>query len=1023
MVLRCLLIGLVSSSFVGAEETDYAREVLPILSNHCFKCHGPDVQKSGLRLDRPDGAFGRPDSGRIAIVAGNSQASELLRRVTSEDSHERMPLEGAPLEDSAVDTLRRWIDAGATYTDHWADIRPSRPGLLSIQQQEWPLHGLDHFVLSRLEDRGLSPAPEADRVTLIRRVSLDLTGLPPSIEEVDVFLADERPDAYARVVDRLLASPHFGERWARWWLDLARYGDTNGYEDDQPRPIWLYRDWVIATLNRNEPFDRFSVRQIAGDLVETPSQDDLLATGFHRNSLINTENGSALDEWKDYANKDRVNTLFTVWMGATFECAQCHNHKFDPITQEEYYGVYAFFNSTTDLAGKRNDDVWLTDTMDVFFGDKERLDRLETSLNAMHAKFEARARAADLDQAFDSWRELSRAGARNGNFGWEVETPLHASARDGTTLETLDDQSILSSGHLPDREAYTVRFRSALESVTALRLEAIIHESFTKKSLSRGNTGNFILTDINIEVRHKEDSSSREIKLSGAMADYSQKLHAIALAIDENPETGWSVDGDTKIEDRHAVFLFSEPVPGGAGTEYTVRLDFDSPEKKRTAIGRFRLSLTRHDGAPNLTAGPPPEVIDSLLGNQSESSADVERRYFNSQTPLLAKERKGIEDTESELGGFRKKFTSMVMITHEGEYRPTHVQNRGDFLDLGTEVQPDVPACFGLPLPDSPGGRPTRTELAEWLVHPDNPRTARVTVNRIWDVIFGRGIVTTSEDFGVQGALPSHPKLLDWLATEFVKQKWDFKGLIRAIVSSALYRQSSAANVEKRRLDPDNALFSRGARYRVEAEMLRDIQLAASGALTHRIGGSSAFPPQPVAIWEALFVANGYKSWPESKDSDRYRRGLYTYVKRTALHPVMRNFDATNRTSCVVRRSRSNTPLAALTALNEKSSMEAAGGLACRMLDLPDQGGPPARIVHGFRLCVSRSPRDGEREALLKLYARVLETYTMDSQAATRLVESVFQVKPKRSWNNAELAAWIVVANTLLNMDATLSRG
>ena len=1021
MALRCLLIALMCSSAYTAP-VDFVRDVRPILSNRCFKCHGPDIQTRDIRLDHREGALAVSDSAKRAIVPGDASASELIRRVTTEDPDRRMPPNGDALTSEEIAVLTSWIDAGADYAAHWADIRPVRPDVPVVQNTSWPTSEIDFFVLQELEKNGLSPAPEADRATLIRRVSLDVIGLPPSVAEVDAFLADDSPDAYGKVLDRLFGSPHFGERWARWWLDLARYGDTNGYEDDQPRPIWPYRDWVIAALNRNEPFDRFSTEQIAGDLLDAPSLESQVATGFHRNSLINTENGSKLDEWKDAANKDRIQTVFTTWLATTFECAQCHNHKFDPISQQEYYAAYAFFNSTTDIAGKRGDDVWLTDTVDVFFGDPKRLSAFESTEESAARALTQRSEQSDIEAGHLEWRAELAKQVEEGVLGWHPQSPDSLESRDGTLLELLDDLSVLSSGALPDLEEYTARFSSSLESVTAIRVEALTHESFTRKSLSRSDIGNFVLSGFEVEVRHAGDSSAEPVKISRALADYSQRAHDVALSIDGKSTTGWAVNGESKPENRRAVFVFEKPIRGGPDTEFTVRLKFDSPIHPRFSIGRFRLSLTRFSGEPNLDAGPPLAITRSVSRSVEDADIESEWKHFVQHTPLLSKERTALQRARSVVVDYRDEFTSATMVIKQGQYRPTHFQKRGNFLDPGDEVEPGVPSCYGLPLADSAAGRPSRLDLAAWIMHPDNPRTSRVTVNRVWDAVFGRGLVTTSEDFGVQGSLPSHPELLDWLATEFLRQQWNLKALLRTLVSSATYRQACVVDASKLQRDPDNVLLSRGARYRVEAEMVRDIQLVAGDLLTQRVGGPSAFPPQPPAIWEALFVAGGYKSWPESAGADRYRRGLYTYVKRTALHPVMRNFDATNRTTCLVRRGRSNTPLAALTTLNEKSSMEAAGGLAWGMVDLNEEDGPVARLVHGFRTCVARHPRDAEREALLRLYTRVVERYRNDPESASWLVESAFHNKPAQSRNTAELAAWIVVANTLLNMDATLSR-
>lgn len=718
---------------------------------------------------------------------------------------------------------------------HWSNAPPRRAPLPVVNANHWAQRPIDFYVLARMDEEGLVPSPPADRYALVRRVYLDLIGLPPTVAEVDAFLLDNRPDAYARLVDRLLDSQHFGERWARWWLDLARFADTNGYEDDMPRPVWLYRNWVINALNRNMPFDLFTIKQLAGDLLPNATQDDRCATGFHRNTLINTENGAKEDEFRDAAIKDRVNTTFTVWMASTIECAGCHTHKYDPIDQREYYQVYAFFNNTTERHTKRNDEFWLSDTVEVCLGDAGRLADLSRRATEKQQQFEARA--------------ASVAG-----------------------------------------EAVEIAWEAAL---TTEQIDAFPND--------------------------------------------------------------------------------------------------------------IRITLT------------------TLRSARTDHQRELIRGHFLSTQPLLAEQRTSLEEAEAQLEAFRKTFVPKQIVLREGEMRPTHRQNRGNFLDLAEAVQASVPECFGLPVHFENPDSPSRLDLARWLVHPSNPRPARVIMNHVWNTIFGRGLITTLEDFGVQGERPTHPELLDWLAVEFVAQDWDLKAMIRMMVTSATYRQSAAVSPEQLVKDPYNRFYARAPRFRMEAEMIRDVGLTASGLLCRRVGGPSVFPPQPAVVYELLFKSGGYNTWPTSEGADRYRRGVYTFIKRTSIHPMLRNFDATNRTVCVVGRRRSNTPLAALNLLNDEQFLEMAGELGRRMM--VHEGSEADRLTFGFRCCVSRPP-DLRRELqpLEELFAHALKRFDADGQAANDLVKSAFVDGPPGQ-TSGELAAWIVVANVLLNMDATITRG
>jgi hypothetical protein len=785
-------------------------------------------------------------------VPEQPEASALIARITSEDADLRMPQKGKPLTAEQIDLLRRWIAAGAPFMRHWADAPPVKLPLPRVRHAAWPRGELDYYVLARLEAEGLDPNDEADRYQLVRRLYLDLIGLPPSIVEADAFVNDGRPDAYERLVDRLLASPQFGERWARWWLDLARYADSNGYESDEPRTMWPYRDWVIRALNANMPFDRFTIVQLAGDLLAEPSQEDLIATAFHRNSLINTEAGAKGDEFKDAAVKDRLETTATVWLGATIGCAQCHNHKYDPYTQVDYYRLYAFFNNTTDKAVAEE-----SDTIPILFGDQREVTRLQYELYEIEQQIE----------------------------------PTHPSHADDQVL--------------------------------------------------------------------------------------------------------W----ETEI-------------------------------RRQLAAGEI------------ITPAPPQEVIEALPvapAKRDKRQATLVNQWYRKASPRL----KALRDRQVEifqrLEDARSIASATVMIMREGTKQPTHVHIRGDFLQPGELVQPGVPAVFGVPLKGVPANR---MALARWLVDPRHPRTARVTVNRLWDVLFGEGLVSTSDDFGAQGDLPSHGDLLDWLAVEFVEQGWDIKHLLRTIVTSSTYRQSARISSELLERDRYNRLLARGARYRVEAEAVRDVALAASGQLAGKMEGPSVFPPQPDAVFENLFIEGGFKTWPESVGGDRYRRAVYTFIKRTALHPLLNNFDAPNRIACTVHRKRSNTPSAALNTLNGPEFVEASGALGLRMAQFerdaasvawasahaPEakDGDAAARIVYGFRLCATRPPQQRELAALLDLYESALARFTNDpaaahaAVAAGRMAES--ETNNETKIDNATLAAWMAVANTLLNMDATLTR-
>jgi mono/diheme cytochrome c family protein len=809
----------------ASRSIDFTRDVEPILAQTCLSCHGPQKQRGGLRLDGRDSALRGGDSGPV-LKPGDAAGSRLLLLVAGLDRERKMPPEGkTPLTAEQVGVLRAWIEQGvkwpkedatavaAAKSDHWAYQPVKRPPLPAVKKMAWPRTGVDYFVLARLEKEGIAPSPEADRVTLLRRLNLDLLGLPPTPEEVDAFVNDARPDAYERVVDRLLASPHYGERWGRHWLDLARYADSDGFEKDTGRPFaWRYRQWVIDALNRDLPYDEFTIEQLAGDLLPGATTEQKIATGFHRNTLTNKEGGVDPEQYRVEQVVDRVNTTAKVFLGATLGCAQCHDHKYDPFSQREYYRFFAFFNSDVEV------DLPAPTPLE------------EEAFRRKQAIYQKK-----LDE-------------------------LSGALRDYKNKELADNQAKWESGlKLPELRA----------------LPSAVREALLVEPGKRDARQTRAIAD------HYAKADKRLVELTKAVADH-----------------------------------------------------------KKTA--------------------PRPALAQTLA-----------------------------------LGPGRK----------------THVMIRGDFLRPGVEVTPSTPAV--LP-PLSVGDKPTRLDLAKWLVAPTNPLTARVTVNWVWEHHFGRGLVATPEDFGTQGEKPSHPQLLDWLATELIRRDWSLKDLHRLIVTSATYRQSSASRPELAQRDPLNVLLARQSRQRLEAEVVRDVALAASGLLARRIGGPSVRPPQPPGISELTYA--GSARWIESTGPDRYRRGLYTWFQRTSPYPMLLTFDAPDSNVCVVRRERSNTPLQALTLLNDAVFVECSRALAQRVC--AEGSDVTGRIRRAFRLCVAREPTDSEMSRLLRLFEELRSACKARPDEAAKLVGK----SEAHGLDTAEAAAWVALARALLNLDEFVTR-
>jgi hypothetical protein len=1127
---------------------DEARRAQAILARRCWACHGFDEasRKAGLRLDRREGATSRLRSGAVAVVPGDPEASDLIFRVTEEDPTVRMPPPeaGPPLEPEEVAALTRWIASGAPYAEHWAFVPPVKVEPPAVSDLEWAGHPIDRFVRARLDAAGLTPNPMADRGTLIRRLSLDLRGLPPEPGEIAVFLADDRPDAYERLVDRYLADPAYGERWARLWLDLARYADSAGYGSDPLRPnMWRYRDWVIDALNANLPYDAFVIDQIAGDLRPEATLEQRMATAFHRNTMTNTEGGTDDEEFRVAAVKDRVDTTGQVFLGLTIGCAKCHSHKYDPISNEEYYRLFAIFNQTADHDQPDERPVMAAPTP------LQRAERARVEAQIAELRTRLDESTPELAAAQVAWEaELGEPVA------WRVLVPERWESEAGTGFRIDAEGRIEATGEPAAQDVYTLTTPLPSGSWRAVRIETLPDQALPAGGAGRAGDGNFVVSRVGVEVEpeavagvpvartvrlilpgaermlsvaevevecggrnvalggeasqsstayggearraidgntnghyfearsttHTEveadpwwqvrlpeavavdriviwnrtdggleerlagarvelideagavvwsaelaevprpslvvsPSGRRPIRFARAVADYSQDRFAAEAVLRKSPsqEGGWAV-GPRVTEPHELILLAGDPVVVTTPSRLIVRV-YQKYKEAGYTLGRFRISVTEDERVAK-RAGLPLDVlsiVDTPETERTEAARERLAAYYRSVAPLLQPIRDQIAALEKSLP---PDPTLPVMEELPPEKRRvTRLLKKGNFLDPGPEVEPGVPAALG-GLPEAAPAN--RLGLALWLVDDRNPLTARVAANRTWAQLFGAGLVETEEDFGTQGDRPSHPELLDWLAVRLRESGWDMKGLVRLIVTSRTYRQSSRVRPEHQERDPRNRLLGRAPRLRLEAEQVRDQALALAGLLSRKIGGPSVFPPQPEGLWQAAF--NGERTWATSPGSERHRRGLYTFWRRTVPYPSMAAFDAPSREICSVRRMRSNTPLQAFVTLNDPVYVEAAQALGRRIVA---EGGKTLeeRIRYGLRLCLAREPATAQVEALGRLYETERAHYQQEPAAAHALATDPIGPLPAGA-DPAEMAAWTSVANVLLNLDGVLTR-
>ncbi len=1020
---------------------DFNRDIRPLLSDRCFACHGPDAEdrQAGLRLDLREPAATSLDSGATAIVPGDSAGSELTARITSTDPDVVMPPPhvGKPITPEEAELLSRWIAAGAEYRGHWAFERVERPAVPEVREPAWTKTPIDRFILARLEAEGLAPNPEADRVTLARRAALDLTGLPPDPAAVDAFLADTAPDAYERYVDTLLVSPHYGERMAIEWLDAARYADSSGYQTDSSRQNWPWRDWLIGAFNDNLPFDRFTVHQLAGDMLEEPTRDQIVATGFNRNHRLNGEGGIIAEEWRIETVIDRVETTGQTWLGLSVGCARCHDHKYDPLSQREFYSLFALFNNVPETGtnqgsahrgGGNVDPVYETPTPEQ----QQELARLAKVV--ADAEAAVAAEVAAIDPLVAEWEQSLSPMIATGERVWQPFEPLELSSAGGATFRRSEDGTWFVEGANPPRDTY--EFESLLpgQSFGGLKLEVLPDPSLAAGGFGRAGNGNIVVSKIEVEIEPAEGGDPVPVKLVRAEADYEQKNWPAAAVLAGQKGKGWAIDGNdpAKREPRQLVVFPAARVNVSENSRLVVRIRQEAFDGHN--VGRFRLTVTEGDptlmGVGGLTIPEPVQAALAVSGDKRSNEQQQALRTFYREKvdgPIKRAEAAREAATKS-LADFRRKLPT-AMVMKEGPPRDAFVLIRGEYDKRGEKVAPGLPE-FLPPLPE--GSQADRLGLARWVISRDNPLTARVWVNRIWERFFGTGLCKTSENLGSQAEYPSHPELLDWMAAEFMEGTslpavngrragpWDMKAFVKLLVTSSVYRQAATVTPEKLARDPVNRLLARAPRIRLPGEIVRDQALSAAGLLVPTIGGPSVRPWMPDGVWDETSKYGDLRGYKPDTGPDRYRRSMYTIWKRTAAPPTMLLFDAPNRETFQVKRSRTNTPLQALALLNETTFVEAAQALAKRMLA---EGGdtPGPRIARGFQLAIGRRPTEAELATLVAGFEADRDAFAAE-QAAAESFAGFGLVPPPEGVPPAEFAAYALAANVIINLDEFVMR-
>jgi Protein of unknown function (DUF1553)/Protein of unknown function (DUF1549)/Planctomycete cytochrome C len=1006
---------------------DFNKDIRPILSENCFQCHGPDEanRKAKLRLDNNDFLKRRSKNGKSLVAPKQPEESELYVRLITHEAGELMPpaKSGKALTKDQINSFKSWILQGAKWSEHWAFITPSQPPVPKVKYQSFIKNPIDNFIVHELEKRNLSPSSEASREVLLRRVTLDLTGLPPTPREIEDFLADKSANAYERVVDRLLNSSHYGERMAMQWLDYARYADSNGFQTDSSRSMWPWRDWVIEAFNRNMPFDQFSIQQIAGDLLPNPSSNpsQIIATGFNRNHRLNGEGGLIAEEWRIETVIDRVETTGLTWLGLTLGCARCHDHKYDPLSQKDFYQLFAFFNNIKEsgtLSSNRNggnsDPVINIPTVEQ----QHRLDSLGKEISELKKQKESAEK--DLGPLVAKWEEKFKKELANNAPVWVTLNPSKVLAKHGSTLIAQNDGSYLASGKNPPHEIYEIEAPVHEGHISGIKLECLVDPSLPGKGAGRFSNSNFVLSKVEAEIV-TPGKAPMPVNFSRAEADYSQQGWNISNTLGQDISKGWAVDGPTRKENRKAMFIAATRTPIPSGSTLKIRLVQQSLNQHN--IGRFRLSFSsRPPEQLKLQGnGVPTEILEAFSvtdSKRTQKQKDSLIAYFkaSSDSPLKQFENK-MESLKKEIASLEAKIPT-VMVMQEGQPRDAFILIRGQYDQKGEKVTAEFPRVFQNV---EMKFEKNRLGFANWIVSPNNPLTARVWVNRSWEKFFGTGIVKTTDNLGSQSEYPIHRELLDWLATEFIRKNWDMKALQKLVVMSSTYRQSSKVTPQLMEMDPENKLLARGPRFRLQSELIRDQALAISGLLSSKIGGPSVRPYMPDGVWDETSRYGDLRNYKRETGENLYRRSMYTIWKRTAAPPSMLIFDSPNREICSITRSRTNTPLQALALLNEVTYVEAARKLGERMLQ---EGGKNdyERINHGLLLARGRKGSDQEINLLLEGLKKDIKQFELSPDSAIQLLSVGDYKSVNTHLDPKTLAAYTVTANILLNLDEVVTR-
>ena len=993
---------------------EFNRDVRPLLAENCFKCHGFDQKhrEGKRRLDTREGALAENDGVR-AVVPGKLQESEVHLRLHSTDKDEQMPPpdSGKKLNARQIAILDRWIEQGAEYQPHWAYAPLARPAVPAVSEPGFGRNPIDAFVLARQRELGLKHAAEADARTLCRRLYFDLTGLPPTPAEVGAFVSgcsDLSPlhTQLATLCDRLLASPEYGERMAVAWLDLVRYADTIGFHSDNPRNVWPYRDYVIRAFNENKPFDKFTVEQLAGDLLSGATAEQKVASAFNRLNLTTEEGGAQAKDYEQRTVADRVRAIGTVWLAQTTGCCQCHDHKYDPLTARDFYRLGAFFADLKESAIGRREEGMAVPTPEQ----TAKLQAIDAQLAALETQLNAPS--AELETAQAAWEAENSAGPKDAEWTPLLAEKVHADR--GSKLEVRDDGAIeVAVAGNAASDTYFVTVKTPPGAITGLKLEALASDALPKKGPGRAANGNFVLNEFTVK------QGEATLKIAAATATFEQKNLEVKLAIDgkaNEAKNGWGVLGNTG---REAAAYFEMEKPIAAGT--TLVIELRQIYGDQHTLGKFRLLAT---AAPKPVRAPgslvPAEVIAALALPREQRTAEQRAKiaaHFRSIAPALAGLRQQLAGAQTARMEFEKTIARCLVSDAMPTPRVVRILPRGNWLDESGEiVEPGVPGF--LPQPAVEGRRLTRLDLAQWIVAQENPLPARVFVNRLWRLFFGIGLSKVLDDVGAQGEPPVNPALLDWLAAEFVESGWDVKHVVRLIVTSGTYAQSSLAAKELQQRDPDNRELARQSRFRLEAEFVRDNALAISGLLVRKVGGPSAKPYQPAGYWENLNFPT--REWQADTDGNQWRRGLYTWWQRSYMHPSLLAFDAPSREECAAERTRSNIPQQALVLLNDPTYVEAARSFAARIMR--EGGGTPLpQVIWAFQQALGRQPRVDEIQVCFQLLKKHLAAYSDDPAAAAQLVKTGTSPVPAEV-NVVELAAWTNLARMILNLHETITR-